>query len=125
MSRNLDIGTAIPDFRLPDENGVEHSLSELQGDNALVLHLSRGELLCDLTTEPGEDAIDGLAVDRLDGTIYACGPGGLWVISRAGEKLELIALPEAPHNLTWGDDDRRSLYITALTSVYRLRRSTP
>ena len=43
MSRNLDIGTAIPDFRAPDENGVEHSLSELQGDNALVLHLSRGE----------------------------------------------------------------------------------
>jgi AhpC/TSA family len=43
MSRNLDLGTAIPDFRLPDENGVEHTLSELQGDNALVLHLSRGE----------------------------------------------------------------------------------
>jgi peroxiredoxin len=43
MSRNLHLGTAIPDFRLPDENGVEHSLSELQGDNAFVLHLSRGE----------------------------------------------------------------------------------
>jgi gluconolactonase len=85
----------------------------------------RGELLCDLTDEPGEDAIDGLAVDPLDGTIYACGPGGLWVLSPAGEKLELISLPESPHNLTWGDDDRRALYVTALTSVYRLRRSTP
>jgi peroxiredoxin len=43
MSRNLAVGTSIPDFRLPDENGVEHSLAGLQGDNALVLHLSRGE----------------------------------------------------------------------------------
>ncbi len=43
MSRNLEPGTTIPDFTLPDENGVEHRLSDLQGDNVLVLHLSRGE----------------------------------------------------------------------------------
>jgi peroxiredoxin len=43
MSRNLEPGTVIPDFTLPDENGVVHRLSELQGDGALVLHLSRGE----------------------------------------------------------------------------------
>ena len=43
MSENLDTGTTIPDFVLPDENGQMHRLSELQGDNALVLHLSRGE----------------------------------------------------------------------------------
>jgi peroxiredoxin len=43
MSRNLDLGSAIPDFALPDENGDVHRLSDLQGDNAMVLHLSRGE----------------------------------------------------------------------------------
>ena len=43
MSRNLDIGSTIPDFELPDENGDLHALSELQGDSYLVLHLSRGE----------------------------------------------------------------------------------
>ena len=43
MSRNLEIGSTIPDFELPDENGEPHRLSELQGDNYLVLHLSRGE----------------------------------------------------------------------------------
>jgi peroxiredoxin len=43
MSKNLDIGSTIPDFELPDENGDMHKLSELQGDNFLVLHLSRGE----------------------------------------------------------------------------------
>jgi peroxiredoxin len=43
MSRNLEPGTTIPDFELPDENGGLHRLSELQGDNVMVLHLSRGE----------------------------------------------------------------------------------
>jgi peroxiredoxin len=43
MSKNLEPGTTIPDFELPDEEGELHRLSELQGDNVLVLHLSRGE----------------------------------------------------------------------------------
>jgi peroxiredoxin len=43
MSKNLDIGTTIPDFVLPDENGEPRRLSDLQGDNMLVIHLSRGE----------------------------------------------------------------------------------
>ena len=43
MSRNLDIGTTIPNFAPPDESGTRHRLSTLQGDDLLVLHLSRGE----------------------------------------------------------------------------------
>jgi len=43
MSQNLEPGMTIPDFELPDENGALHRLSELQGDNVMVLHLSRGE----------------------------------------------------------------------------------
>ena len=43
MSKNLEPGTTIPDLELPDENGAMHRLSELQGDNYLVVHLSRGE----------------------------------------------------------------------------------
>ena len=49
------------------------------------------------------------------------GPGGIWVLSPEGEKLNLIELPESPHNLAWGDADGRALYITALTSIYRMR----
>jgi len=84
------------------------------------LDAGTGEVLCDLTDAPGEDAIDGIAVDR-DGTLYVCGPGGIWVLSPGGEKLGLLELPESPHNLAWGDADGRGLYITAETSVYRLR----
>jgi gluconolactonase len=29
-------------------------------------------------------------------------------------------MPEQPANLTWGDKEYRTLYITATTSVYRL-----
>jgi gluconolactonase len=83
-----------------------------------------GELLCDLTGEPGDDAIDGLKVD-VAGNLYVCGPGGIWVLSPAGEKLGLLHLPESPHNLAWGDEDARTLYVTALTSVYRLRLEIP
>jgi peroxiredoxin len=43
MSRNLEPGSTIPDFELRDEAGDLHRLSELQGEDVLVLHLSRGE----------------------------------------------------------------------------------
>jgi gluconolactonase len=79
-----------------------------------------GEVLCDLTGQPGDDAIDGIKVDPA-GRLFVCGPGGIWVLSPDGEKLGLLELPEAPHNLAWGDADGRSLYVTALTSIYRLR----
>ncbi len=83
-----------------------------------------GQLLCDLTGEPGEDALDGLKVDAA-GNVYACGPGGVWIVSPAGERLGLLRLPENPHNLAWGEADRRTLYVTALTGVYRVRLGIP
>ena len=43
MSKNLQPGVVLPDFELPDENGVMHRLSDLQGDDLMVLALGRGE----------------------------------------------------------------------------------
>jgi peroxiredoxin len=43
MSKGLEPGMTFPDVTLPDENGTKHRLSTLQGDDAMVLHLSRGE----------------------------------------------------------------------------------
>jgi gluconolactonase len=77
-----------------------------------------------MTAAAGEDAIDGLKVDAA-GNVYACGPGGVWVLDSDGNRIGLIELPEAPHNLAFGDDDSRTLYITAETSVYRVRLNTP
>jgi len=79
--------------------------------------LDDGEVFYDMTDAVGEDAIDGIKVDA-GGNVFACGPGGVWVLSPAGDHLGTLELPEAPHNLAWGEGD---LYITALTSIYRLR----
>ena len=43
MSKGLTPGETLPDFELPDENGDLHRLSELQGEDAMVLMLGRGE----------------------------------------------------------------------------------
>ena len=82
--------------------------------------LSNGTVFHDMTGAPGEDAIDGVKVDRA-GNVYACGPGGVWVLSPDGERLGLLELPEDPHNLAFGDEDGRTLYITAMAGVYRIR----
>jgi gluconolactonase len=81
-------------------------------------------VLFDMTDAEGEDAIDGLKIDQA-GNVYACGPGGIWIISPEGHHLGTVSLPEAPHNLAWGDEDGRTLYVTALTSVYRIRLQIP
>jgi peroxiredoxin len=43
MSKGLDVGAVLPDFELPDENGTTWRLSQLQGADAMVLQLGRGE----------------------------------------------------------------------------------
>ncbi len=83
-----------------------------------------GDVLHDMTGAEGDDAIDGLKVD-IEGNLYVCGPGGVWVLAHDGRHLGTIRLPEAPHNLAWGGEDARGLYITALSSVYRVRTSVP
>jgi peroxiredoxin len=43
MSNNLTPGATLPDFELPDDSGMPRRLSELQGDDPMVLLLGRGE----------------------------------------------------------------------------------
>jgi len=81
-------------------------------------------LFFDMTGAPGEDAIDGVKVDR-DGNVYVSGPGGLWILSPEGKHLGTIITPVHPHNLAWGDDDGRTLYLTARNELYRIRLNVP
>ncbi|UCE53937.1 MAG: SMP-30/gluconolactonase/LRE family protein [Desulfobacterales bacterium] len=62
---------------------------------------------------------DGMKLDQ-NGNIYCTGPGGVCVLDDKGRHLGTIVTPETPANCAWGDDGR-SLYITAQTSVYRIR----
>ncbi len=82
--------------------------------------LSNGRIFGEMKGAPHEGVPDGIKVD-LNGNIYVTGPKGIWVWDAEGHHLGTIEMPEQPANLTWGDKDHRSLYITATTSVYRLR----
>lgn len=42
MRSDIREGETFPDCELADESSREQSLSELQGGNSMVLHLSRG-----------------------------------------------------------------------------------
>ncbi len=87
--------------------------------------LGKGTVFVDATTShPGEQAWDGLKVDR-DGNLYAAGPGGIWIVAPDGTHLGTIAPPETPANMAWGDADGRTLYITARTGLYRVRLNIP
>jgi gluconolactonase len=86
--------------------------------------LGAGELFFDMTSAPGDDALDGVKVD-VRGNLYVSGPGGLWILSPEGKHLGTIAGPEHPHNLAWGDDDGRTLFLTAQTGLYRIRLNVP
>ena len=59
------------------------------------------------------------------GHLYVTSIGGIWVFDATGKALGVIAVPEQPANLAWGDGDWRTLYITARTSLYRLRLKVP
>ena len=53
---------------------------EVQPDGAL----KNGKLFFDMTSAPGEDALDGMKVDKA-GNLYVSGPGGLWILSAGGK----------------------------------------
>jgi gluconolactonase len=72
---------------------------------------------------PRSGVPDGMKVD-VKGNLYVTGPLGIWVWDPAGNHLGTIVLPESVANLAWGDRDDQTLYITARTSIYRLRTRT-
>jgi gluconolactonase len=68
----------------------------------------------------GDEALDGLKVDER-GDLFVSAPGGVYIISPHGKLLGIIRPPERPANFAWGDGDGRTLYMTAPSSVYRVR----
>ena len=54
--------------------------------------LANGKVFFDMTSAPGEDALDGLKVDQ-KGNLYVSGPGGLWVILPKASIWERLVVP--------------------------------
>jgi len=83
-----------------------------------------GMLFLDASSSPGVGGPDGIRVDK-KGNIYGSGPGGVWIISPEGKHIGTIQVPERVANVAWGDKDDKTLYITASTSVYRIKLKIP
>ncbi len=66
-----------------------------------------------------EGVPDGIRVDE-KGNLYVAA-GKLEAYTSEGKPLGSVPLPETPSNCAFGDADFESLYVTARTSVYRLR----
>jgi gluconolactonase len=129
-----EVELLVDDFDRP--NGLAFSPDEntLYIDDTMRKHirafdvnpdggLSNGRIFADLKAEePG--APDGMKVD-CHGNVYCTGPGGIWIIDSAKNCLGRILLPEIPANLAWGDADWKTLYITARTSLYKIRLNIP
>jgi len=81
--------------------------------------LHDGHVWLDVTAHRDDGVPNGLKVDEL-GNVYAAGPGGVWVVTPDGRHLGTIKTPESASNVAWGNDGRM-LYITAGTSLYRMR----
>jgi len=102
-------------------NSAEQRKLFLRYDVAADGSVSGERVIADVTSSSDPGLPDGMKVDSR-GNLFGTGPGGVWVFSPAGVHLGTIRTPEPPANVAWGDDGS-TLYITAVTSVYRVRLS--
>ena len=88
---------------------------KVQADGALT----EPKLLFDATSDTRPGSPDGMKVDS-EGNIYSAGPGGIWIFSPEGKHLGTILISEKAANVAWAGPDRKTLYITASSSIYRI-----
>jgi len=138
-------------YRIDSPGKVALVISNLQRPNGIVItpddrlvyvsdrgtqKLHRYKVLADGALRPDgvvydfapDRGIDGMWLD-VEGNIYgAAGKGkttGLFVISPGGKLLLHKPMPEFATNVTFGGRDMRDLFLTAGTSVYKMRTTRP
>ena len=85
--------------------------------------LTNGKIFFDFNFTEDEEALDGMKIDK-EGNLFVSAPGGVWILSPEAKLLGKIVTPERPANMAWGDEDGKTLYLTAHSSIYKLRVST-
>lgn len=66
---------------------------------------------------------DGMKTDA-QGNLWSTSSKGIAVFAPDGRELAVVQTPEQPANCAFGDDDLKTLYITAQTGLYRVRTVT-
>ena len=85
-----------------------------------------GEVFVEIRHGEQSGGPDGMKLDAL-GNLYVAANSaeGIWVFAPDRTLLGYVPIPERPANCTWGDESWQSLYVTAQTSVYRVRFKQP
>jgi sugar lactone lactonase YvrE len=100
--------------------GTSHYLtSEDDGRTYRVTLGADGKLSSALFTERGGTSV----VTDADGNVYIAG-SHVWIYDGGGRPLGVLEIPERPGSLAFGGQDRRTLYITARSSLYSIRTKT-
>ena len=122
----------VGDFALPNGLAFSPDESRLYINDSARQHirafdvgadgrLTNSRVLLDMASQdPGVP--DGMKVD-LQGNVFCTGAGGVWICRADGTLLGRILLPELPANVGWGEDGS-VLFMTARTSVYRIKTKT-
>ena len=96
-------------------NSDEHNVRAYDVDR-------NGETANERVVISGVDGVpDGIRVDE-KGNVYVAA-NGIAVYDPHGKLIENLGMAETPANCAFGDSDFDTLYITARTSLYRIRRT--
>jgi len=125
-------GTVTLIAKMPRPNGV--ALTE-DGRTLYVADSQERQILAYDLDKDGNASNERVVIPNVDGTpdglrvaangnIYiAC--KGVAIYTAQGKLLKMTQFPETPANLAFGGKDRKTLYVTARTSIYRLPVSDP
>ena len=72
------------------------------------------------TSGDGPGGPDGMKIDS-DGNLYCCAAGGLHIFGADGNLLGRLRTPMQATNFTFGDEDLRGIFLTGITTLYRVR----
>ncbi|MFK8110658.1 MAG: SMP-30/gluconolactonase/LRE family protein [Rubripirellula sp.] len=84
--------------------------------------LSNGRTLCRVKQPEGATNTggDGMVVD-VKGNLYITTHLGVEIFSSEGKHLGLVTFPEQPANVTLAGPERKTMYVTARTGLYRVK----
>ncbi|MFW6195368.1 MAG: SMP-30/gluconolactonase/LRE family protein [Chloroflexota bacterium] len=125
--RSGDLTPVVDDFEMP--NGIAFSPDEgtlYVSDTGEPSHIRAFSVSADGTLSNGRVLTvvdprgpDGFRVDT-EGNIWTTAGDGIHVYDRDGTLLGKILCPEQPANCVFGGNDRKTLFITARTSLYAI-----
>ncbi|MEL6898852.1 MAG: SMP-30/gluconolactonase/LRE family protein, partial [Planctomycetota bacterium] len=127
--------TRVIDGDLPAPNGIALSSDK---KTLYVIPSKSEEMLAYPTTAPGRvgkprvfcrlkqpqgqsgTGGDGMVIDQR-GNLYITTQIGVQMFSPAGKPLGNVAFPQVPANVTFGGPDKKTMFVTARTTLYSIR----